>query len=303
MPRQPKRGLDYFGKDVDFYEDFKIIDLLSEHGPVGVVIYDFLLTQIYKNGYYLELPIDKAALLAVRAVGSRWLKKDQAINVIHYCGDIGLFRVDLLDAGIFTSAGIQKRYAEVTSKRVINRKEYWVLDAENQEMKEKCAEPVLNAPFFRVSEEETSVSGAETPVSDTEMQQKKKEKEKQEKKEKEKDIRARARLPSTVSMDELTERFGEVLAHVVYDWLTYKQERRETYKPTGLKSLLTRIEKELYAYGEQAVADVIQLSMSNGWRGIVWEKLQQKDERRNEQNAGCSSKQGEFNPFEGEEIL
>ena len=286
MPRPPKRGLDYFGKDVDFYEDFKIIDLLSEHGPVGVVIYDFLLTQIYKNGYYLELPIDKAALLAVRAVGSRWLKKDQAINVIHYCGDIGLFRVDLLDAGIFTSAGIQKRYAEVTSKRVINRKEYWVLDAENQEMKEKCAEPVLSAPFFRVSEEETPVSGAETPVSDAEMQQKKKKKEKQEKKEKEKDIRARARLPSTVSMDELTDRFGEVLAPAVDDWLSYKQERREAYKPTGLKSFLSRVEREAQEHGDQVVADVIQLAMSNGWRGIVWEKLTQKDGRRNEQNAG-----------------
>lgn len=294
MPRPPKRGLDYFGKDVDFYEDFKIIDLLSEHGPVGVVIYDFLLTQIYKNGYYLELPIDKAALLAVRAVGSRWLKKDQAINVIHYCGDIGLFRVDLLDAGIFTSAGIQKRYAEVTSKRVINRKEYWVLDAENQEMKEKCAEPVLNAPFFRVSEEETSVSGAETPVSDAEMQQKKKKKEKQEKKEKEKDIRARARLPSTVSMDELTDRFGEVLAPAVDDWLSYKQERREAYKPTGLKSLLTRIEKELDAYGEQAVADVIQLAMSNGWKGIAWDRLQpSKEKQQSQRSQRCES----ANPF------
>ena len=284
MPRPPKRGLDYFGKDVDFYEDFKIIDLLSEHGPVGVVIYDFLLTQIYKNGYYLELSIDKAALLAVRAVGSRWLKKDQAINVIHYCGDIGLFRVDLLDAGIFTSAGIQKRYAEVTSKRVINRKEYWVLDAENQEMKEKCTEPVLSAPFFRVSEEETPVSGEETPVSDAEMQQKKKKKEKQEKKEK--DIRARARLPSTVSMDELTDRFGEALAPAVDDWLSYKQERREAYKPTGLKSFLSRVEREAQEHGDQVVADVIQLAMSNGWRGIVWEKLTQKDGRRNEQNAG-----------------
>lgn len=294
MPRPPKRGLDYFGKDVDFYEDFKIIDLLSEHGPVGVVIYDFLLTQIYKNGYYLELSIDKAALLAVRAVGSRWLKKDQAINVIHYCGDIGLFRVDLLDAGIFTSAGIQKRYAEVTSKRVINRKEYWVLDAENQEMKEKCAEPVLNVPFFRVSEEETPVSGAETPVSDAEMQQKKKEKEKQEKKEKEKDIRARARLPSTVSMDELTERFGEVLAPAVDDWLSYKQERREAYKPTGLKSLLTRIEKELDAYGEQAVADVIQLAMSNGWKGIAWDRLQpSKEKQQSQRSQRCES----ANPF------
>ena len=291
MPRPPKRGLDYFGKDVDFYEDFKIIDLLSEHGPVGVVIYDFLLTQIYKNGYYLELSIDKAALLAVRAVGSRWLKNGWAINVIHYCGDIGLFRVDLLDAGIFTSAGIQKRYAEVTSKRVINRKEYWVLDAENQEMKEKCAEPVLNAPFFRVSEEETPVSGEETPVSDAEMQQKKKKKEKQEKKEKEKDIRARARLPSTVSMDELTDRFGEVLAPAVDDWLSYKQERREAYKPTGLKSLLTRIEKELDTYGEQAVADVIQLAMSNGWKGIAWDRLQLSKEKQQPQHQEYS------NPF------
>ena len=126
------------------------------------------------------------------------------------------------------------------------------------------------------------------------MQQKKKKKEKQEKKEKEKDIRARARLPSTVSMDELTERFGEVLAHVVYDWLTYKQERREAYKPTGLKSLLTRIEKELDAYGEQAVADVIQLAMSNGWKGIAWDRLQpSKEKQQSQRSQRCES----ANPF------
>ena len=114
--------------------------------------------------------------------------------------------------------------------------------------------------------------------------------------------RARARDTRPV-IEDLINRFGEVLAPAVDDWLSYKQERREAYKPTGLKSFLSRVEREAQEHGNQVVADVIQLAMSNGWRGIVWEKLTQKDGRRNEQNAGCSSKQGEFNPFEGEEIL
>ena len=114
--------------------------------------------------------------------------------------------------------------------------------------------------------------------------------------------RARARDTRPV-IEDLINRFGEVLAPAVDDWLSYKQERREAYKPTGLKSFLSRVEREAQEHGDQVVADVIQLAMSNGWRGIVWEKLTQKDGRRNEQNAGCSSKQGEFNPFEGEEIL
>lgn len=85
--------------------------------------------------------------------------------------------------------------------------------------------------------------------------------------------RARARDTRPV-IEDLINRFGEVLAPAVDDWLSYKQERREAYKPTGLKSLLTRIEKEAALYGEQAVADVIQLSMSNGWKGITWDRLQ-----------------------------
>ena len=289
MPRPPKRGLEYFGKDVDFYEDFKIIDLLSEHGPVGVVIYDFLLTQIYKNGYYLELPIDKAALLAVRAIGSRWLKKDQAINVIHYCGDIGLFRVDLLDAGVFTSASIQKRYAVVTSKRVINRKKYWVLDAENQEKEEKCTEPVLNAPFFRVSEEETPVSGAETPVSDAEMRQKEKEKEKKEKKEKEKEMSN----PATASVFQTFEDCGfRISAHASERLLSMC----DTYSPHWVEEAIKRATDR----GKKNLAYI---------EGILrsWNSAGAMDDRRKEQYAEYSGNHGEtgdaFDPFAGEEIL
>ena len=130
MPRPPKKGLHYFPKDADFYEDYKIIDLLSEYGPAGILVYEYLLTRIYREGYRLELPIDKAALLAVRAIGSRWIKKEFAINVIHYCGDIGLFRVDLLKRGVITSSAIQRRYQEVktTLRHKFQKDKYWILD-------------------------------------------------------------------------------------------------------------------------------------------------------------------------------
>lgn len=35
MGRPIKAGLSYFPKDVDYYEDFKIMDLMNEYGPLG----------------------------------------------------------------------------------------------------------------------------------------------------------------------------------------------------------------------------------------------------------------------------
>lgn len=71
-----------------------------------------------------------------------------------------------------------------------------------------------------------------------------------------------------------SERFSEPVAETVREWLAYKQERREAYKPVGLKSLLTEIENQVRAHGEQAVCDVIRLSMANNWRGIVWDRIE-----------------------------
>ena len=34
MARPPKTGLDYFPKDVDFYNDYKIMDLLEKYGQL-----------------------------------------------------------------------------------------------------------------------------------------------------------------------------------------------------------------------------------------------------------------------------
>ena len=48
MPRPPKKGLAYFPKDVDFYQDEKIVELGMKYGPLGLTIYDVLLTLIYR---------------------------------------------------------------------------------------------------------------------------------------------------------------------------------------------------------------------------------------------------------------
>lgn len=76
-----------------------------------------------------------------------------------------------------------------------------------------------------------------------------------------------------------TERFNEPARSAVRDWLNYKKERREAYKTTGLKSLLTEIENRVKQHGEQAVAEVIRLSMANNWRGIIWDRIEDKPKK------------------------
>ena len=65
---------------------------------------------------------------------------------------------------------------------------------------------------------------------------------------------------------------GELRA-AAEDWLEYKRERREGYKPQGLKALIGEIRNNAERYGSEAVAAVIRESMSNGYKGIVFDRL------------------------------
>ena len=67
--------------------------------------------------------------------------------------------------------------------------------------------------------------------------------------------------------------FSPELEAAVTDWLTYKQERRESYKPTGLKSMLTQVKNAAAEYGNAAVIDIIRDSMASGYQGIVFDRL------------------------------
>lgn len=165
MARRVKTGLNYFPKDVDYYDDFKIMDLLNDYGPLGQTIYDVVLAQIYREGYYLEAPLDKLAAKVVRVIGNRWVKdKSLVLQVIQYCADIGLFDKDLLMQSVITSVGIQRRYSEVTVRNKVNKDRYWLIDEKGQ--------PLLNAPINPISVTETIISVAETPVNASDIQQK-----------------------------------------------------------------------------------------------------------------------------------
>ena len=171
MARPRKAGLDYFYKDVHDWDDLKIIDLVTRFGPSGFAVYDVVLCEIYKNGYYLETPIEKLALFVIRAIGSKWIKdKTFVLQVIQYCADIGLFNDVLLSQSVITSAEIQLHYSEVTARNKADKSKYWLL---GESEKNDSPAAVINASENRVSAAKTPVSDAKTPVNDADMHQSK----------------------------------------------------------------------------------------------------------------------------------
>lgn len=60
------------------------------------------------------------------------------------------------------------------------------------------------------------------------------------------------------------------------EWLTYKTERKEPYKEQGMKSFLRQVENKTLEYGEQAICGLIDECMSSGWKGIIYDRLEQK---------------------------
>ena len=69
--------------------------------------------------------------------------------------------------------------------------------------------------------------------------------------------------------------FGDDLQSAFEAWLFYKTEKRQSYKPTGLKSLVTEIRNNAQRYGEAAVAQLIRECMASNWRGVIFDRLKQ----------------------------
>lgn len=181
MARPAKKGLDYYPSDTNRRNDFKIMDLLNQYGPLGYTIYDFCLQYVYENGYFLDVPLQQVCLTLCRDIGAKWVKNKNLVGqVIDYCADIGLFDKDLLRQNVMTSVGIQRRYASVTVRNKVDKSKFWLLGKEN------CEAALINAPKNGVSATETKIIATETEVSATNMPQIKVNKIKE--KEKNKDI-------------------------------------------------------------------------------------------------------------------
>ena len=160
MARAVGKGLRYFPKDVDYYMDDRIMDLLDAYGPLGQTVYDVMLTMVYREGYYLEMAPERLARQIIRWIGSRWVgSREAVVKVLDFIAEVGLIDEPLYRQGVITSAAIQRRYDEVAARRKTDRSKYWLL---GQKPAESAAE---TAPIAA----ECAPNGTSTVLSATEM--------------------------------------------------------------------------------------------------------------------------------------
>ena len=86
----------------------------------------------------------------------------------------------------------------------------------------------------------------------------------------------------------------EALNAKLEEWFKYKTERKEPYKEQGMKALLRQVENNAMKYGDEAVCQLIDDSMSNGWKGIIFDRLKNPNTRVSYQK---QTKADELNDF------
>lgn len=132
MARHKQDGLIYFPFDTDFfYADKRIKRLHAKFGNDGLIFYIYLLTEIYRNGYYISWDEDAADDIAT----DLRLKEGFIEQVLTYLRGRLLLTESTLSTGvtIITSPGIQKRYQEAVKSRkraVYVDSEIWLLNEE-----------------------------------------------------------------------------------------------------------------------------------------------------------------------------
>lgn len=73
--------------------------------------------------------------------------------------------------------------------------------------------------------------------------------------------------PKPILKNQTVSSFSEKLNQALQTWIAYKAEANKRYKPTGLKSLITRVGNVAEKYGEDAVVTAMERAMASGWQG------------------------------------
>ena len=131
MPRPTKKGLSYFPFDADFFKQAGPSILLYEIGCQGIILYIYLLCEIYTHeGYYLKLE----RLLKKYICSELGIIESDFDDIIKVCTDIEIFDKRLFEEkGILTSRYIQDVYqsAKQSMRRtvpVVVDRDLWLMD-------------------------------------------------------------------------------------------------------------------------------------------------------------------------------
>lgn len=66
---------------------------------------------------------------------------------------------------------------------------------------------------------------------------------------------------------------NEKLQNIIITWLSYKNERKDYYKDTGMKILLDKFISMFNSYGVEAVVECVNNAISNNYQGIIWDRI------------------------------
>jgi hypothetical protein len=83
----------------------------------------------------------------------------------------------------------------------------------------------------------------------------------------------RGELPEALESEAFREQLD--------NWIAYKAERREGYKPAGFRSMITHAANMAKQHGLAAVVDAFVRAMANGWKGWDQESTFNAKENRN----------------------
>ncbi len=139
LARPKKNGLSYFPLDADFFEDNKIKILKARYKADGITMYIYLLCEIYKQGYYIEVDDDFEFILS----DDLGIDQNKVKQVLNFLLKRSLFDDKLFNSDkVLTSAGIQRRFQiavkERARKNPVEVGRYWLLKKEDTEPFIKC---------------------------------------------------------------------------------------------------------------------------------------------------------------------
>lgn len=167
MARQKQDGLRYFSFDTDFfYADKRIKRLRTHYGSDGLIFYIYLLTEIYRNGYYLRWDEDSVE----DAMDYLNLTEGLIEQIMTFLVSRSLLTEISILAGsdtIITSPGIQKRYQEAVKslkRDVFVDCEIWLLSEEETASFIKFTH---NEPKSRKNNDKSLINDNKSQIYDT----------------------------------------------------------------------------------------------------------------------------------------
>ncbi|MEE8823707.1 hypothetical protein LASUN_13360 [Lentilactobacillus sunkii] len=125
MARPKKDGLDYFPLDIDFSTNAKTEAVMGEFGAKGVLFMIYLLSAVYRKGYYLLWDKLQQMQLVNRVDG---LSPEMADQIVARLVAYGTFDKELFDSvRVLTSQRIQETFLDATKRRKQQKPTlYWI---------------------------------------------------------------------------------------------------------------------------------------------------------------------------------